>query len=85
MTRRRVHLIDGPAAGADRRYPDENMSSPSTLIAETIEKLDDELIELRRDLHAHPELSWSEVRTTERIATRLEEAGCGSGGCRAAA
>ncbi len=51
------------------------MSSPSTLIAETIEKLDDELIDLRRDLHAHPELSWSEVRTTERIATRLEEAG----------
>jgi amidohydrolase len=51
------------------------MSSHSTLIAETIEKLDDELIDLRRDLHAHPELSWSEVRTTERIATRLEEAG----------
>jgi len=51
------------------------MSSPSALIAETIEKLDDELIDLRRDLHAHPELSWSEVRTTERIATRLEEAG----------
>jgi amidohydrolase len=51
------------------------MSSPSTLIAETIEKLDDELIEFRRDLHAHPELSWSEVRTTERVATRLEEAG----------
>ena len=51
------------------------MSSPSTLIAETIEKLDDELIDLRRDLHCHPELSWSEVRTTERIATRLEEAG----------
>ena len=51
------------------------MSSPSSLIAETIEKLDDELIDLRRDLHAHPELSWSEVRTTERIATRLEEAG----------
>jgi amidohydrolase len=51
------------------------MSSPSTLIAETIDKLDPELTELRRDLHAHPELSWSEVRTTERIATRLEEAG----------
>jgi amidohydrolase len=51
------------------------MSSPSTLIAETIDKLDPELTELRRDLHAHPELSWSEVRTTERIATRLEDAG----------
>jgi amidohydrolase len=51
------------------------MSSPNHLIAETIEKLDDELIEFRRDLHAHPELSWSEVRTTERVATRLEDAG----------
>jgi amidohydrolase len=51
------------------------MSSLSTLIAETVAKLDDELTALRRDLHAHPELSWSEVRTTERIATRLEEAG----------
>ncbi len=75
MTRRRVRDADPPTTTADRRYPDENMSSPSTLIAETIEKLDDELIDLRRDLHAHPELSWSEVRTTERIATRLEEAG----------
>ena len=75
MTRRRVRDADPPTTTADRRYPDENMSSPSALIAETIEKLDDELIDLRRDLHAHPELSWSEVRTTERIATRLEEAG----------
>ena len=24
----------------------------------------DELVALRRDLHAHPELSWAEVRTT---------------------
>ena len=47
----------------------------SHLIAVTIEKLGDELIDFRRDLHAHPELSWSEVRTTERVATRLEEAG----------
>ena len=51
------------------------MSFPSALIAESIDKLDDELTELRRELHAYPELSWSEVRTTELIATRLEEAG----------
>ena len=51
------------------------MSSPSTLIAETIEKLADELVELRRDLHAHPELSWSEVRTTDADRHPLEEAG----------
>ncbi len=34
-----------------------------------------ELIEFRRDLHAHPELGYSEHRTTRRIALRLEAAG----------
>ncbi len=34
-----------------------------------------ELIELRRDIHAHPELSWHEVRTTETIERWLAEAG----------
>lgn len=33
-----------------------------------------ELIDFRRDLHAHPELSWSEARTTEKVAARLEAA-----------
>lgn len=35
----------------------------------------DELIEVRRDLHAHPELSWAEHRTTAKIADRLTAAG----------
>lgn len=30
---------------------------------------------LRRDLHAHPELSWSEVRTQERLERALAEVG----------
>jgi len=34
-----------------------------------------ELVELRRDLHAHPELAWSEERTTKRVAERLAEEG----------
>jgi amidohydrolase len=34
-----------------------------------------ELIEFRRDLHAHPEIGYSEHRTTSRIALRLEGAG----------
>lgn len=34
-----------------------------------------ELIEFRRDLHAHPEIGYSEHRTTRRIALRLEAAG----------
>jgi amidohydrolase len=34
-----------------------------------------ELIGFRRDLHAHPELSWAEERTSAVIAKRLDEAG----------
>lgn len=33
--------------------------------------LHDELTEFRRDLHAHPELGFHEVRTAERVAQRL--------------
>ncbi|MCW2856282.1 MAG: amidohydrolase [Marmoricola sp.] len=35
----------------------------------------EELIEFRRDLHAHPELSWHEERTAGRVADRLVAAG----------
>jgi amidohydrolase len=35
----------------------------------------DELIEFRRDLHAHPELGNAEHRTTRRVALRLAAAG----------
>jgi amidohydrolase len=34
-----------------------------------------ELIDFRRDLHAHPEIAYAEHRTTRRIALRLEGAG----------
>ena len=37
---------------------------------------------LRRDLHAHPELSWHEQRTTDVVAARLEAPGSPSPGCR---
>ncbi|WP_244929776.1 amidohydrolase [Nocardioides sp. W7] len=46
-----------------------------SLLAGVVEKHDAELVGLRRDLHAHPELSWDEVRTTRLVARRLEEAG----------
>src|SRR6202043_1504561 len=36
---------------------------------------EDELIEFRRDLHAHPELGYHEHRTTRRVALRLAAAG----------
>ena len=45
-------------------------SSPRVLDT-SVDALEDELIELRRDVHAHPELAWEEVRTTELIADRL--------------
>ncbi len=35
----------------------------------------DQLVEVRRDLHAHPELSWAEERTTAMIAKRLDQVG----------
>ncbi|MGH8970671.1 MAG: amidohydrolase, partial [Actinomycetes bacterium] len=35
----------------------------------------DELVSVRRDLHAHPELSWAEVRTTRLLRERLVAAG----------
>jgi len=37
--------------------------------------LEGELVEFRRDLHAHPELSHAEARTTGRVAARLTAAG----------
>jgi hippurate hydrolase len=33
------------------------------------------IVELRRDLHRHPELSWKETRTASRICAFLEELG----------
>jgi amidohydrolase len=40
-----------------------------------VDRAEDELLELRRDLHAHPELAWAEERTTVAVAERLEAAG----------
>ena len=47
----------------------------AALIGEVVAKYDAELIEVRRDLHAHPELSWAEHRTGELVGHRLEQAG----------
>ena len=50
-------------------------SSAHALIDAAVEAHGIELLALRRDLHAHPELSWNEQRTTEVVAARLEAAG----------
>ncbi|MER6974603.1 amidohydrolase [Nocardioides sp. NPDC000445] len=51
------------------------MLEPAAFLAERVDAYDAELIDLRRDIHAHPELSWQEHRTTELVAERLEKAG----------
>jgi amidohydrolase len=40
-----------------------------------VDEIRDEIVAIRRDLHAHPELGWHEVRTTELIRQRLVAAG----------
>src|SRR5690242_5610744 len=50
-------------------------SDASHTIESIVDKYADDLLELRRDLHAHPELSWTERRTSGLVADRLTEAG----------
>jgi amidohydrolase len=45
------------------------------IVETTLDKREDELVDLRRDLHAHPELSWEERRTTELVGYHLDELG----------
>ncbi|HEX6516270.1 MAG TPA: amidohydrolase [Nocardioidaceae bacterium] len=44
-------------------------------LSSAVDALGDELVEIRRDVHAHPELAWHEERTTNLVAKRLEDAG----------
>lgn len=44
-------------------------------VASLVAAYADELIDVRRDLHAHPELGHEEVRTTEVVFDRLAKAG----------
>jgi amidohydrolase len=50
-------------------------SDASEVIESVVDKYAEDLIDLRRDLHAHPEQSWHERRTTDVVAGRLEELG----------
>src|SRR3954449_13335079 len=45
------------------------------VVEPVVDKHADELLALRRDLHAHPELSWQEVRTTDLVTHHLDEVG----------
>ncbi|NUP75693.1 MAG: amidohydrolase [Sinomonas sp.] len=48
---------------------------PTPLVGPRLESLLPDLIAFRRDLHAHPELSFQEFRTTDKIIEQLEAAG----------
>lgn len=44
-------------------------------VARAVAEVEADLVALRRDLHAHPEPSWEEVRSTEAVASCLRSAG----------
>jgi amidohydrolase len=50
------------------------MTHPASL-GDWLHEHGDELVAVRRHLHAHPELSWQEHATTQLVAERLELAG----------
>lgn len=50
-------------------------TEPTPVVGPWLEELLPELLEFRRDLHAHPELSFKEFRTTDKLVERLEAAG----------
>src|SRR3954468_7681025 len=45
------------------------------VVETVVDKHADELLDLRRDLHAHPELSWQEGRTPALVTPPLDEGG----------
>ena len=48
------------------------MDAALALVDSVVAKHDDELVELRRDLHRNPEVSWQEQRTADRVVEHLE-------------
>ena len=51
------------------------MSTVAALIKEEAEKVFPDVVALRRDFHSYPELSFQETRTSEKIASVLQELG----------
>jgi amidohydrolase len=54
---------------------DPKTSTTSPTLAELVAGLGADLVAVRRDLHAHPEASRQEHRTTSLVADRLQQAG----------
>jgi amidohydrolase len=51
------------------------LNDPQTAIRETARRIEPELIAIRRDIHAHPELAFEEVRTAGVVGRELERLG----------
>src|SRR5690625_4844004 len=67
---------DAPAEDTTARTVEViSAAETDSAAAEIISQLQGQLIEFRRDIHQHPELSWQEHRTTEQIAAALQHAG----------
>ena len=50
-------------------------NDPATAIRALVERIEPALIEIRRDIHAHPELGFEEVRTAGIVAAELAKLG----------
>lgn len=61
-------------AGSDRPLEQEAAAALAVL-EETIAAQEQQLIAVRRDIHAHPETAWTEHRTTQVVADALREVG----------
>ena len=57
-------MPDSPRSASDE---------PSGVITDVVEKYAEHLIDLRRDIHAHPELAWAESRTTQKVLDALAD------------
>ncbi len=55
--------------------PPALLNDPETAIREATQRIEPELIEIRRDIHAHPELAFEEVRTAGVVTRELTRLG----------
>lgn len=56
--------------------PPHDVATVVRRLTERLGGLDADLVDLRHDLHRHPELSWAEHRTAGIVAERLAAVGC---------